>query len=218
MPMWVDFFDQIYVINLDKRLDRWVDVCGEMEKFNIPFKRKAAVECPNGAEGLMRTMIEIFNEAIDKQFDNILVFEDDAMWKDEDVNGVMENVVKQVPDDYLMVLLGCQPTNGFSGWYSHNLLPVVNAYSTHAVMYSRKAIQLILASSFDFPIDNFFCSQIQMKYGGTYAVHPFLCTQRFGYSDIGKNDINWDVFLSQRHDQKIIELTQKGISRPPLKS
>lgn len=212
--MWHEFFDWIVVINLEKRVDRWISVCEQMERFDIPFKRKNAVECNSGAEGLMRTMVEIFNEAIDKGYNNILVFEDDAVFKDEDVNGIMENVIKQINKEYLLCYLGCQPTSGFNGWYSHNLLPVLNAYATHAVMYSRKAMQLILASNLDHPIDNHYVNNIQ-TYGDCYAVHPFLCTQAEGFSDIGKAEINWDVFLSQRHNQKIMQLQEKGIMRPP---
>lgn len=201
--MWYNFFDSIQVINLEKRIDRLVDFCVEMEKVNVPFKIKNAVEHDNGAEGLRLTMLEVFREAVRLNYDNILVFEDDAMWVN-DVHDTMNKVVEQLPKDYMMCYLGCQPSRGYTHFHSPNLLPVIGAYATHAVAYSRRAINFILASSMYAPIDNFYVNHIQPA-GGIFQVHPFLCTQRAGYSDIGKEDIDWNPYLLKQHEEKLLQ-------------
>ena len=205
---WTDFFDCIYLINLPKRVDRLLHAAEQFEKFDIPYKRISAIEAENGAEGLRDTMLLIFNEAAQQGYKNILVFEDDVLFLEEDVNDIMNKVVQQVPDNYRMILLGAQYSNGFSSFYSPNLLPVTKAFATHAVAYSALCIKEVLALQLGFPIDNWLVSEIQPR-GGTYGVYPLLATQKEGYSDIGKNNISWRPFIDGRFQQKIAELKSR---------
>lgn len=213
---WKEYIDEVYLINLEKRIDRYVDFVQMAEPYDFKFTRVNAIERPNeGALGLRDTMAKLFTEALDKGCQNILVFEDDALIIEPSFNSVMDDIIYQLPSDYRMILLGCQPSRGFTGFYSHNLLPVEGAFSTHAVMYSRKVMEEIMSRYFDAPIDNWFVSAIQPM-GGVYATEPFLVTQRPSFSDIGMADINWGVFLETRHQQKMMELQEKGkYNRPP---
>lgn len=209
---WIDFFDEILVINLGKREDRLLRITEHFEEYQIPFKRVEAIKHEKGAEGLLATMILIFQEALSKGYENILVFEDDAkiVVTKHELDDTMNKVVEQLPKDYIMCFLGCQPTKGFNSFYSPNLLPVQGAFATHAVMYSKKGIELILASNFSAPIDSHYVAAIQEPYGNCYAINPFLCTQEEGYSDIGNAEINWNPFMQPRHERAIIELKQRG--------
>lgn len=211
---WLSKIDEIYVVNLDKRVDRLIDFYEGIEHLGFGVKRKRAVEHNKGAIGLLFTMVEIFNEAKDKNYDTILVFEDDAFVIDGvDFNATMNAVMEQLPNDFDMCLLGCQPSKGYNRFYSKNLLPVKNAYSTHAVIYSKKGINRILASNFSEPIDNHYVNHIQ-NFGDTYQTYPFLCGQRAGYSDIGKAEIDWGYYLQRKHDEEILKLNQRGIFQP----
>ena len=75
---WLSFFDEIFVLNLSKRQDRLLEITEHFEEYEIPFKRIESIENSNGAEGLRDTMLLIFEDAIDKGRENILVFEDDC--------------------------------------------------------------------------------------------------------------------------------------------
>ncbi len=204
---WTKFFDEIYVINLSKREDRLLQITEELEYYDIPFKRISAIEKSNGAEGLRDTMIEIFKEAQEKDYDNILVFEDDAkgVVGKEETDLVMSKVIQQLPPNYLMCFLGGQPSAGFTSFYSPNLLPVTKYFSTQSVMYSKQGINEIMSKDFGYPIDNWFVDTLQVI-GRCYCVDPMLFTQRAGFSDIGRAEINWDVFMTPKHQQEVNKL------------
>jgi hypothetical protein len=208
MNTWTDFFDCIYLINLAKREDRLLQAAEELEKFNIPYKRICAIEKENGAEGLRDTMLLIFNEAIEQDYKNILIFEDDIEFCEEDVNDVMSKAIAQLPSSYRLLFLGCQPTAGFSHFHSPNLLPAIKCFATHAVAYSRKCMEEIVALRMEFPIDNWMVTEIETR-GECFVTYPMLASQRPGVSDIGKTFINWKPFMDARYTQKIHELKSR---------
>lgn len=198
--MWTEYFDGIFLINLAKRTDRLLEAAEEIEKYNIPYQRVAAIEHEKGAEGLRLTMVKLFEHCIEQNMQNILVFEDDVLFV-QDPTYVMENVVKQLPERYDMVLLGGQ-IKAFSYAYSENLLGLFGGWSTHAVAYSIQGMKDILALGMIAPIDNFFVDKIHNR-GYSYCVRPLLATQREGYSDICKNEINWQPFIEKSYREKL---------------
>lgn len=207
MNKWINFFDEIFVINLLKRQDRLLRITEDFEQYEIPFTRINAIENGNGAEGLKDTMIGLFTESIQKGYKNILVFEDDCMMKNDPFwfNDTMDKVVKQIPENYIMCFLGCQITSSISHFHSPNIIKGNKMFSTHAVMYSLQGMKEILSQGITAPIDNFYVDTIE-KMGNSYATYPLLCSQYPGYSDIGKSEINWDVFITPRYAQKIAEM------------
>lgn len=207
---WIDYFDEIYVLNLLKRTDRLLQITQDFEKYEIPFTRINAIEMPNGAEGLRDTMVLVFNDAIEKNYRNILIFEDDCkividpFWFHETMN----DVVDELPISYHLCFLGGQASNRFSHFHSKHLLPVQKYFSTHSVAYSIQGIKEILARPFGFPIDNWMVEHIQPM-GHCYTIHPLLCSQYAGFSDIGKNVMDWNPFIVPRHQQKINEMGRR---------
>lgn len=208
---WLSFFDKIYVINLAKRTDRLLDVTEQFENYEIPFKRFEAIEDENGARGLRDTMLLIFDEVVEKDYTNVLIFEDDVKFVigKEILYDVMNKVIEQLPENYLMCFMGGQPTGGYSSFYSNNLLPVIKYFSTQSVCYSKRCVKEILNRGMGFPIDNWYCDVIQ-PLGYCYGVDPILTTQKEGYSDICKNEINWTPFIVAKHQQEINKLRSRG--------
>jgi GR25 family glycosyltransferase involved in LPS biosynthesis len=213
MNAWIDFFDEIYVLNLAKRTDRLLQITEDFEKYNIPFTRIDAIEDrEQGARGLRDSVRNIFNSSLEKNHEHILLFEDDAKII-EDLfwfHDTMNKVVTQLPQDYIMCFLGGQASHRFSHFHSPNLLPVTNYFATHSVAYSNKGMKEILATlnfhtDQGYPIDNFYVREVQNR-GGCYTAHPLLCSQYPGHSDIGHNFIDWSPFIIPRHAQKIAEM------------
>jgi hypothetical protein len=75
-----DFFDHIYCINLDKRKDRWEEVQKEFESVGIADKvqRFSAIENTDGRVGVIQSNLALIKMAKENNWDNIMVFEDDA--------------------------------------------------------------------------------------------------------------------------------------------
>lgn len=204
--MWTNFFDKILVINLPSRTDRLLQIAEELYKWGIPYELVNATPHEDGAEGLRITVEKIFRDAIAKNLSSVLIFEDDAMFVEScgNPNETMEQVVKQLPPTWQLLYLGAQCTNGFKAKPSNNLLLLDMAFATHAWAISLDGMKEILAAGLEAPIDNSIVKTIQPK-GNTYITYPLLCTQRPGYSDIGRTEINWQPFIEQRYYQKFSE-------------
>lgn len=207
---WKDFIDKIYLVNLADREDRLLESAKLLSDYDIPYDVFPAIKDTQGARGLRDTMLAIFDEALTKNYENILVFEDDVKLIEDKItfHDTLDKAVKQLPENYHLFYLGGQPTVGYSHWHSPNLLPALKYFATQSVVYSKQGIKEIIANDFDFPIDNFLVDKIQI-YGRCYAVHPILCSQRAGFSDIGGTQMDWGPFIEPRHNQKVAEINRK---------
>lgn len=204
---WVEKIGRIVCLNLAHREDRLIAFTEQAEKYSIPFDRIPAIyDQEQGARGLRDTMVKLFNEEIEHETKHLLVFEDDCdMVADPfTFNDTMGKVMEQLPQNYDMVLLGCQLSHRITQFHSDNLFPVLMAFSTHAVLYSLQGMKAIISSKLEYPIDNDMVAKIQ-PLGRTYCVYPLLCSQTPGVSDIGKTHISWKPFIEGRYEQKINE-------------
>lgn len=198
---WHSFFDAIYVINLPKRTDRREQVVKEMNLYGIPYSIWRGVENENGAKGLKETVLSIFENSIKNGYNNILVFEDDVQFL-ESPNAIMPYCLEQLPEEYDLLYLGCNPFQGFNEeWSMPNLLMPRHAYGLHAISYSIRAMESIL----------FFCQRFEdvsnepldviidkIQHLNTFCSSPMIATQRPSYSDIEKRDIDWGFALQDR--------------------
>lgn len=210
MNKWISFFDAIYVINLNKREDRLLQITEDFEKYEIPFERITAIENDKGAEGLKDTMVKIFNDSIEKNHSHILVFEDDCkiIVDPKLFHDSMNKVTEQVPENYIMCFLGCQLSGRISHFPSPNIISASKLFSTHSVMYSNRGMKIIIGSNLQAPIDNHYVANVE-PLGCSYCTFPLLTSQYTGYSDIGKNVHAWDPFITPRFQQKLNEFKMR---------
>lgn len=193
------------------REDRLLDSAKILEEYEIPYQVFPAIQDKEqGARGLMNSMLAIFDEALTNGYENILVFEDDVKMVEDKItfHDVLDKAIKQLPGNYHLLYLGGQATGGYEYWHSDNLLPAVKYFATQSVIYSKQGIKEILALGMKYPIDNFIVEELQPM-TRCYAIHPILCSQRDGFSDIGGQPMNWDVFITPRHNQKVAEINRK---------
>lgn len=98
------FIDKVVYINLDDRIDRKE----HMEKFIKPFGdkviRMSAIKNENGSLGCSMSHIVVLKMAIQNQWKNILVLEDDCEWNKYEVG--YKNLVNLVKNPYDVILLG----------------------------------------------------------------------------------------------------------------
>lgn len=79
-PDFLKFIDQIFYINLDKRTDRRAEIEQELHNIGFPpelVSRFAAIEDPIGFIGCSKSHLEVLKIARDRNYENILIFEDD---------------------------------------------------------------------------------------------------------------------------------------------
>jgi hypothetical protein len=208
------FFDKIYVLNLDRRPDRWKRIKSDAERIGLDITRFPAidgkksphleqyyeylkediVQVPDeyvlnynfdlyrnyksdisrvayiekrngrkaigspGAWGYLLTMINILQDALKNGYQQILVLDDDVIFHRQTKDLFIE-IMKQVPEDWLILQLGALQYNWdakWIEWYSDNLY-VCNGSSlgSHAVGIKKSIIPLILNDClrFDLPYD-----------------------------------------------------------------
>lgn len=198
---WINYFDAIFVINLPKRTDRLLDITEQMLNYDIPFTLIDAIEDKNGAEGLRLTTEKLLTECVEKELKNVLIFEDDCLFVN-DPNPIMNEVVKQLPDNYHIVYLGGQIVHGVNRQQSANLFQLDTVYSTHAWGISLQGMKEIISKGLTAPIDNCLVDNIQ-KLQQCYITFPLLATQRAGFSNIGNSYIDWDIYITPKYNQQI---------------
>jgi hypothetical protein len=66
-----------YVINLNHRVDRWIQINKKFKNSNFRLIRVPAIKNENGALGCGLSFLKAVKYAKDKKLDSILIFEDD---------------------------------------------------------------------------------------------------------------------------------------------
>lgn len=216
-----NFFDKIYCINLDTRLDKWNECLIEFQKLNIEVERFPAINgnpifnigmnLTAGAYGLMLTHQEIMKEVVLKNYKNVLILEDDVMFIN-DFYSYFFDKIKFLPDDWDFLYLG--GNNHFNqGQFKlitgdpnilinkfnyrelkHELCKTTWTQTTHAVSINNKAYGSVLEYINKFknkPIDDIFRIMQQSGYNA-YTFLPSLALQRPSVSDIENRFVDYN--------------------------
>lgn len=124
------FFDQIYVINLDRRPDRWTQIQSRLKRIGLEdFKRIEAVDGSKppyyqswqgltrlwkgrhklytpGSYGYLLSMYRIFKDAVDHKYDSILVLDDDVLFRSDWSVSHYQKLVEKVPEKWKILYFG----------------------------------------------------------------------------------------------------------------
>lgn len=197
-----DYFDRIFCINLDSRLDRWNKVQIEFEKAGIfdRVERMSAMDIPdNPAMGNHLSHALCIREGIKSGANNILIFEDDIEWLDNPL--LLKRIIPELTD-WDILYLGVN-TEKDCNQVSRHLARLSFAYSTHAYAINKSLFEKILAISEDPNTDHndVRITKEIIPYYKCYATIPLLAGQRNGYSDIQKDNTSYNsIFLRRFED------------------
>jgi GR25 family glycosyltransferase involved in LPS biosynthesis len=161
-----NYVDNVYLINMDKDKERLKAVTKECDNINIKFERFPGVNVnnlskeilnkyipnkiqkygPNGMIGCGLSHLFVWKDAINKNYKNILVLEDDVFFTD-DFNEYFLNVIKEVPEDYDILYLGykdkiCNPPKNCSFNYVYKPYFPLNL---HAYIVSNKGLKKLVS-------------------------------------------------------------------------
>lgn len=178
----------IYLISLPHRKDRREQAEKEMKNSDTPFMFWDATAHRDGAIGLKITMRKLFEHWLNTKEKQIVIFEDDVMFmvKSKVFNDFMSKANDELPNDFLSMSMGCNLIRPPQR-YSAHLLRLTGAYATHAMIYSRDCVEVLMYlldesdTPFDVMINNVVISQNR-----SYATSKMLCGQRLSKSDISQ--------------------------------
>lgn len=187
-----DFFEKVFLINLESRPDRLEIADCTLKEQGIEYERFPAIKDDNGVRGLLLTMRELFRTCIERNYKKgVLVLEDDFEFL-LPANNFIDAIINQLPQDYLTFHFGVNLLS-VPKRISTNILQIDQSYSTHAVVYSPAAIKMLfplLENNETLAYDIMLRDTIQI-YGKSYCTFPMLCVQRPDYSDIEYRFIDW---------------------------
>lgn len=202
-----DFFDKTFCINLDRRFDRWSECISEFNKYKLTdihrFKAVDGKDLPQTTSGFMTpsrlalvlTNIQILEEAIENNYNSILILEDDVEFEKQVEN--MNDHFNMLPEDWDMLYFGGNH-NTHMGMkppviVNEKVCKLHNTFSTHCVAINKKSYQLILdrIKKYDNALDVIYVD-LQNKLN-VYSFYPVIATQRVSFSDIENKmtDYKW---------------------------
>lgn len=216
----IQYVDNIYCINLDRRVDRWNDCIKEFKKINIEnfVTRFSAVEMNPGIAGCTRSHYEVIKLAKARGEKNILILEDDVQFKADIFYDVLLQSFHQMKNYniyYNLFYLGATLKGQNNILINKNLARLSFAKTTHAYIVHSNVYDYIINaySNIDWKdrtiwdssnpnrmnIDVWYIN-IQ-KLGHTYGTYPAIADQRKGYSDLIKDVC--DYKLTEHYDKTL---------------
>lgn len=216
--------EKIYVISLPNS-ERKREVKHELNKNFIWFNWYDGIENKDdGAVGLKETFKKLFTECLSKGVDNVLVFEDDAMFTDGSTYNDIQECLKDLPEDYHICKFGANLLFPVSK-VTDKINRIMTSYALHACIYSKVGMELIL-KQIDVtsePIDVIIARFIE-PLGYCYVSSKMIVTQRPSKSSIFVYDplkhrnipfynketqvIDWDSFMKKQWDRNTSHLCQ----------
>lgn len=201
-----NFFQKGYYLNLDRREDRKILFEAEMQKHNLShfFERVAAEDSIKEDIPYRKhyycalTYYKLFQKIYEENYENVLIFEDDAFFYDDPNNLpgriLVENALNELANfpDWEMIYFGGHPIDSVKV-VSKTLYKVKEVLALHAVGYKRSVIKKVLDLYTPFKD-----GAIDGWYGGRddinkYLVYPIAIAQRDGISDLDASGKSVDI-------------------------
>lgn len=192
-----------YYINLKERVERNESVKKQMTSVGFKCVRFQAIKSIDGRLGCSLSHLAILERAKKKKLPHVVICEDDIFFKDpelfkkqlksflksEDEWDVLlfgGNVVPpfSISSPYAMKITHCQTTTGYM---------VKEHYYDTLIQNIREGIKNLLQypeNHFQYAIDKYWLS-LQRK-DRWYLIYPLMVTQKKGYSDIEKREVDYE--------------------------
>lgn len=118
-----DYFNQVFVINLDRDKERLIEVGSEFKKINTKFERHAGViptpedrrlyasaicqkTCPNSVLGIYMAHRQLWEYVVKEKLPSAVIFEDDVRFT-SDIDEVLPKAFEELPANWDILYLGC---------------------------------------------------------------------------------------------------------------
>jgi len=183
------------VLNLDKRKDRLEEVTFQLNREKIEFERFAGIEDEIGWVGFNKSILAVFKKY--KDVENLFLFEDDCYFE----KYFNRDVLQELPSDYDAFWLGANLQSFHEKRYSKNLSVLENAWTTHAVLYSKRFRDWVLENWDGKLIFDEWMRVNAQPIRKCFVIRPMIAFQKSTESDIQGKYVNlkevWDASKSR---------------------
>ena len=204
-----NYFDKVYILNLNRRKDRLKESTKKLEYCEIEFERFAAVdgsifqnvwESFNSKEhhfanpnylACALSHLSIYKDALDNGYSKILIIEDDNSIR-KNANVEFGNIISELPEWELLYFGFIPLTDDCHQWtyndlnhLSKNVVLSKNFWGLYGYGISSELMREVLErynSDFSMELDRFFVNEIQPR-GKSYGITPQIFAAEDGFSD-----------------------------------
>jgi FkbM family methyltransferase len=187
-PEGIRKVDSPFKYNLDYDSD--IARVAYLEKRN----QKKAIQSP-GAWGYLKTMIKVLEEAMEEDFDSILVLDDDCVFH-KNINELFEKFIRQIPEEWKILQLGALQYHwdeSWITWFTENVYRCNGcSLASHAVGIHHSAFPLLLnyCYRFDLPYDEGPLHKAKRIFSDqSFTFYPNLIIQNTVESDIKSSNV-----------------------------
>lgn len=201
------YFDKVFVLNLDRKPERFKIIKNKLNKLDIKFDRFSAIDGSNlefdnskfkpgmgmieneFALGCLLSHLEIIKEAKRKNYKRILIFEDDVLISD-DIKVMIQHIRKL--KTWKLLYFGSSQYNWDIEMYSDSFYLSKKSLGTFAYAVDSSIYDDIIdvLSKREKSVDNLL-SEIQEKYyGKCFTFYPNICKADVSESEIRENRNN----------------------------
>jgi GR25 family glycosyltransferase involved in LPS biosynthesis len=195
------FVHKVVYINLDERKDRKDSIVNELKCFpENKIIRFSAIKDSPGYLGCSKSHIAVLEMAIKNNWSNVLIVEDDMVWKNfEKGYETLKDLIKK---PYDVIVLGApNPT------YDVNTLKLLNGQTTTAYLVNKHYFKTLLENFkkgldnltktniyHEFALDQYW--KLLQKTDNWYVIQPALSMQKESYSDIHHQVVNYEQYFT----------------------
>ena len=225
-----DFFDKIFYVNLDARTDRKEMMEAQFAKYDLNVERFSAINLtPEQNSDMLKRGCNFYDDSRPEyapriksctlshlsilfrarlmNYDNILIFEDDAQF-DENIIEDLANCVEELKNvNWDMFYLGCHPLEFFKE--SEVLGRVLRCTTTHAYAVNKRFINKLIDDSGFFKsypcIDGYIGNLGRLPQNKVYMSLKNLVTQKGDFSDIEGHDVDYTHLFKDKYRYNIVE-------------
>lgn len=204
--------DVTYIIHLENDYSRLLNIKNQLQEYvptkliyilyNKGFKKCKKNKVTNTSDDLIDSYLSIFRHAKNRNYNNILILEDDFLFnksiKQKKINNNINLFINNLDNNFIYYL-GCVPYIQIPTNFYHNRLILSGA--THACIYSQKARDIILKNKNNITDwDIFLNTQNSIT---RYTYWKPLCYQLFPQTENSKNEKKIPIVTNLKNSIKI---------------
>jgi GR25 family glycosyltransferase involved in LPS biosynthesis len=199
------YFDRIYVINLDRRPDRFKSFQKEIDKYGIKnVERFSAIDGSTispinnklliGEIGILQSHLEIIKKCREDGLNNVLIMEDDVYFSDEILK--LDEYMESVPRDWEFLYFG---GNHFYGkqpeLINDKIIKLNYTVALQCVAINSSVFKVIesILPEMQKQVDTYY-ADLQNTFN-SYGVYPNIAKQVAGFSDIQNKNVDYTNFF-----------------------